>query len=186
MPNFQRAVARAFLFALLICSYGSFAADPAINVAIEKRGDAFIVDTTVDFAVPLPTAWDVLTDFNNMVGILSNLTSSKITGRKGNTLIVEQEGKARYGIFSYSFASEREIRLEPMKRILARQLSGNAKRFASELELSQTGNGTQAHYHAEVTPDSGFARSFGGPFIKHEIEEQFTSMGAEMLRRKPL
>ena len=184
MRIFQHVAACAF--ALLILSCTAFAADPEVKVAIEKRGDAFIVDTTVDFAVPLRTAWDVLTDFDNMVGILSNLTSSKITGRKGNTLIVEQVGKARYGFFSYSFASEREIRLEPMKRILARQLAGNAKRFASELELSQTGIGTQARYHAEVTPDSGLARTFGGPFIQHEIEEQFTAMAAEMLRRKPL
>lgn len=172
--------------ALLILSGTAFAGDPEVKVAIEQRGDAFIIDTTVDFAVPLRTAWDVLTDFDNMVGILSNLTSSKITARNGNSMIVKQEGKARYGIFSYSFASEREIRLEPMKRILARQLAGNAKRFVSELELSKTETGTQAHYHAEVTPDSGFARSFGGPFIQHEIEEQFTAIAAEMLRRKPL
>ena len=184
MSNFQRIA--ACTFALLILSGTVLAADAEIKVAIEKRGDAFIVDTTVDFAVPLRTAWEVLTDFDNMADILSNLTSSKITGRKGDTLIVKQEGKARYGIFSYSFASEREIRLEPMKRIRARQLAGNAKRFASELELSKTDNGTQARYHAEVTPDSGLARTFGGSFIQHEIEEQFTAMAAEMLRRKPL
>lgn len=72
------------------------------------------------------------------------------------------------------------------KRILARQLSGNAKRFASELELSKTDNGSQARYHAEVTPDSGLARTFGGPFIQHEVEEQFTAMAAEMLRRQAM
>lgn len=186
MPSFQRIAVPPFVLALLVLSSNAFAANPEVKVAIEKRGDAFIVDTTIDFAVPLRTAWEVFTDFDNMVGILSNLTMSKVTGRKGNTLIVEQEGKAKYGFFSYSFASEREIRLEPMKRIFARQLAGNAKRFASELELSPTESGTQARYHAEVAPDSGLARTFGGPFIQHEIEEQFTAMGAEMLRRKAL
>lgn len=172
--------------ALLILCSTAFAADPQIKVAVEKRGDAFIVDTTVDFAVPLRTAWNVLTDFDHMAGILNNLTSSTITARNGNSLIVKQEGKARYGLFSYSFASEREVRLEPKKRILARQLSGNAKRFASEQELSKTDNGSQARYHAEVTPDSGLARTFGGPFIQHEVEEQFTAMAAEMLRRQAM
>ena len=183
--HFFRRLA-VYTLTLLILGGTAFAADPGIKVAIERRGEAFIVDTTVDFAVPLRTAWDVLTDFDNMAGILSNLTSSKITARTGNTLIVKQEGKAKYGLFSYSFASEREIRLEPKKRILARQLSGNAKRFSSELELSRTESGSQAHYHAEVTPDSGLARTFGGPFIQHEIEEQFTAMATEMLRRKSL
>ena len=184
MSNFLRATACSLVLLGLSCA--AFAADPEIKVVIEKRDDAFIVDTTVDFAVPLRMAWDVLTDFDNMASILSNLTSSKITARTGNTLIVKQEGKARYGPFSYAFASEREIRLEPKKRILARQLTGNAKRFSSELELSKTDGGTQAHYHAEVTPDSGFARAFGGSFIQHEVEEQFTAMAAEMLRRKSL
>ena len=172
--------------ALLILCGTVFAANPQIKVTIEKRGDAFIVYTTVDFAVPLRMAWDVLTDFDHMIGILSNLTSSAITARNGNSLIVKQEGKARYGPFSYSFASEREIRLEPKRRIFARQLSGNAKRFVSELELSKTDNGSQARYHAEVTPDSGLARTFGGPLIQHEVEEQFTAMAAEMLRRRAL
>ncbi len=168
---------------LLIMGFAAFGAEPGISVAVEKRGDAFIVDATIDFPVPPPMAWEVLTDFDNMIGILSNLSLSKITNRKGDTLIVQQEGKAKYGFFSYAFASEREIRLEPVKRILARQLAGNAKQFASELELSQNGNATQARYHAEVTPDSGIGRTFGGPFIQHEVEEQFAAMAAEMRRR---
>ena len=160
------------------------AIEPAIQVAIEQRGDAFALDTIIDFPVPIRTAWDVLTDFDNMVGILSNLTVSKVTERRGNTLRVQQSGVAKFGIFSYSFTSEREVRLDPMNRIQARQLSGNARQFASDLELKRVGNNSQAHYHAEVTPDSGIALTFGGSFIKHEVEEQFAAMAAEMARRK--
>jgi carbon monoxide dehydrogenase subunit G len=170
--------------AALLQSLAASAADPEIVVAVEKHGSAFVVDATIDFPVPLRTAWEVLTDFDNMTAILSNLTASRIASRSGNTLQVQQEGVAHYGIFSYDFASEREIRLEPMKRILATQISGNAKSFASELQLSPNGVGTEARYHVEVVPDSGIARTFGGPFIKHEIEEQFSAMAAEMARRK--
>ena len=166
-----------------LCCLAS-AAEPAIQVAIERSGDAFILDTTIDFPAPLRTAWGVLTDFDNMVGILSNLTASKVTARDGNTLKVQQSGIAKFGIFSYAFASEREVILDPMKRIQARQLSGNTKQFASDLELKRVGNNSQAHYHAEVTPDSGIALTFGGSFIKHEVEEQFAAMVAEMSRRK--
>jgi len=169
---------------LLFPSFSACAAEPEWVIAIEKRGSAFVVDATIDFPVPLRTAWDVLTDFDHMATILSNLSSSRITERTENTVLVQQEGVARYGIFSYTFASEREIRLEPMHRILARQLSGNAQSFASELKLSPGGTGTEVRYHAEVVPDSGLARTFGGPFIKHEIEEQFSAMAAEMARRK--
>jgi hypothetical protein len=177
-------VLRLAVCLLLSMDLAAFAAEPEIQVAVEKSGEAFRVDATVIIPVPLLTAWDVLTDFNNMVGILSNLTSSKIIRRKGSSVFVLQEGVATYGFVSYPFASVREIRLEPMKRILATQLSGSAKRFESEMELTETGRGARIRYRAEIVPDSGIARAFGGPFIQHEVEEQFGLLATEMLRRK--
>ena len=178
----QRLTA-ALSIAWLLQSVAALAADPEWVIAVEKRGGAFVVDASIDFPAPLPTVWEVLTDFDHMTTIMSNLTSSRIVSRSANTLRVEQEGVARYGFFSYAFASEREIRLEPMKRIVARQISGSAKSFASELQLSPASSGTAARYHAEMVPDSAIARTFGGPFVKHEIEEQFSAMAAEMARR---
>jgi carbon monoxide dehydrogenase subunit G len=169
---------------LLILSWSAFAAEQEIVVNIQKSGDGFVVDGTLDIPVPLRTAWDVVTDFDNMAGILSNLTSSKVIRRNGNTLYVAQEGAARFGFFTYAFTSERKIRLDPMKRIIARQITGTAKRFESEMELLPSDRGTALRYHAEIVPDSGIARTFGGSFIAHEIEEQLSTLAAEMLRRK--
>ncbi|MBK7356107.1 SRPBCC family protein [Propionivibrio sp.] len=184
MPALIRTLAKLTAYVMVFFSCAVAAVEQDIVINIEKSGEAFIVETRFDVQVPLRTAWDVLTDFDHMTGILGNLSSSRIVRRDGNTLYVAQEGVARFGIFSYAFASEREIRLEPMKRILAKQLTGNAKRFESELQLTSEGTATQVHYRAEVVPDSGFARTFGGSFIKHEVGEQFTAMTAEMMRRK--
>ena len=114
---------------LLIMCFAAFGAEPEILVAVEKSDDTFLVDATIVIPVSLRTAWEVLTDFNN---IMNNLTLSRIIRRKGSSVFVMQEGSAKFGIFSYSFASVREIQLEPMKRILAIQLTGNAKRFESK------------------------------------------------------
>ena len=177
-----RRLAATLSIALLLQSF-AIAADPDWNITVDKRGSTFVIDANIDFPAPLRTVWEVLTDFDHMTAILSNLSASRIVSRTANTLLVQQEGLAKYGFFSYPFASEREIRLEPMKRIVARQLSGNARSFVSELLLSPGGSGTEVRYHAEMVPDSGIARTFGGPFIKHEIEEQFSAMAAEMARR---
>lgn len=174
-------LAAAWLLSL-VCSAGH--AGQEVVVRLQKNGEAFVVEVSIDLPVPLRTAWDVLTDFDNMAAIVSNLTSSKVIRRSGNTLHVVQEGAARYGIFSYSFASEREVRLEPMRRILARQVSGTAKRFESEMVLAASEHGTELRYHAEMVPDSGVARTFGGSFVAHEVEEQFSALAAEMVRRK--
>ncbi len=168
----------------LILSCAVFAAEPEIVVGVEKAGDTFLVDAGVDLPVPVRMAWDVLTDFDAMASILSNLQSSRIVRHDGNTLFVLQEGTAKFGIFSYSFNSMREIRLEPMQRIIARQLTGTASSFASDTVLSENERGTRVHYHAEIAPGSAIARMFGGPFIRHEVEEQLRAMAAEVARRQ--
>jgi carbon monoxide dehydrogenase subunit G len=169
---------------LLILSCCVFGAENEIVVNLRKSGEAFVVEARLDIPVPVRSAWEVITDFDNMTKILNNLTSSRIISRNGSSLNVAQEGVAHYGIFSYSFASEREIRLEPMTRILARQLTGTAKHFESEMELSASDRGTRLRYSAQIVPDSGFARAFGASFIEHEVEEQLTAMATEMLRRQ--
>lgn len=183
MPPRRRALA---LLACLLALSGAaaFGAEPAIAVVVGQSGEAFVVDATLDTPIPPRTAWEVLTDFDHMAAILGNLTSSKVVRRDGQTLIVRQEGVAKYGLFSFSFESEREIRLEPMLRILVKQLSGTAKRMESEAQLTRTERGTQVRYHAEIVPDSVLARMFGAAFVRHEVGEQFRALLAEMTRRE--
>lgn len=179
-----RSLFHSALLLLMCVANVAPAAIPEIDVKVEKRDDTFYIDSTFEVPVTQRTAWRVLIDFDNMTNILHNLTSSRIVSRNGNTLQVKQEGIARFGLFSYTFASEREIRLEPRKRILVRQISGNTKHYASEMEIIPIDNGTRFRYHAEMALDSTLGRLFGRPFIEHEIAEQFTAMATEMERRQ--
>jgi hypothetical protein len=52
-----------------------------------------------------------------------------------------------------------------MKRILAIQLTGNAKRFESEMALSETKSGALVRYRAEIVPDSSIARYSVAPLF---------------------
>jgi hypothetical protein len=163
---------------------GAAAAEPPSAVTLAKHGETFVVDATVDFPVDLHVAWGVLTDFDHMTDVLHDVDSSQVVSRSGDVLVVRQHGHANYGPFSYSFASEREVTLAPMTSIIARQLSGNAKSYLSEMHLVETADGTTCRYHAEIIPDSAIARMFGGHFLKHEVEQHFVEMLGEMLRRK--
>jgi hypothetical protein len=158
-------------------------AEPRIDVAIETSGDAFIVDATMDIQVPLEVAWDVYVDIDHATTFLHNIHLSKIISRSGNSLVVRQEGIARYGLLSYSFATEREIQLDPMRRIVTRQLTGTMKKMQSEAQFSVADPGVRIRYHAEIVPDSVLARLFGQSFVKHEVIEQLTLMTKEMMRR---
>ena len=178
-----RALVASAYLGLSLCAGIAHADDSEIAVSVDKRDNVFYIDTAFDVAVPVRIAWGVLTDFDHMTEILHNLTSSKITERSGKTLRVKQEGIARFGFFTYAFKSDREVQLEPMKRISVRQISGNTKHYTSEMNVSPNGSGTHFRYHAEMALDSGIGRFFAGPFIEHEIAEQFASMTLEMQKR---
>ena len=175
---------RVTLILLLTLAQTVMAAPPEIEVKVEKRDDTFYIDSAFEAPVAPRTAWRVLTDFDNMASILQNLTSSKVVSRSGNILQVKQEGVARFGIFSYSFTSEREVRLEPRKRILVHQTAGTTRHYDSEMEISPSDSGTRFRYHAEMAIDSTLGRLFGRSFIEHEIAEQFAAMTVEMERRQ--
>jgi hypothetical protein len=155
-------------------------------VAVSEAGETFVVEAMIRVPVTQRTAWEVLVDFDHMTGILNNLTSSRVARRDGDFLVVRQEGIARFGLFSYPFQVEREVRLEPMKRILTRNLSGSLKRMESEVRLIPAGKGQlmQIAYRAEFVFDSVIAGLFGTAFLRHEVEEQFLLMTAEMKRRE--
>lgn len=171
---------------LLLLLLPSCALAQSVAVTVNRRNDVFIIDATVDAPASLAIVWNVLTDFEHMPAFLSNLASSKVSVGPGNTLLVKQTGEARYGPFAYPFASERSIQLEPMQRIVARNLSGTAKRMESESLLLPAAHGVQIRYRAELVLDSFAARMFGAPFVQHETEEQFRLLLAEMKRRESL
>ena len=177
---------RILVSLLISLSLGSaHCAEKEVAVAVSESGDGFIVQATIRPPVSLQTAWDVLIDFDHMASILSNLTASRVVSRNGNVLIVKQEGVARFGIFSYPFKAEREIRMEPPRQILARNLSGTLKRMESELQLIPgTAGGVRIEYRAEFAFDSIIAGLFGVSFLNHEVDEQFQSIVAEMKRRE--
>lgn len=174
----------AWLAVLLALQSGiAQAAEPHIAVTVGKSGQAFVVDAQIGVEVSPAVAWDVLTDFEHMAAFLGNLKSSRVIKRDGDVLIVRQEGVASFGPLTIPFESEREIRLEPMQRILATGLSGSTQRMESQADIFKTTQGTGIRYHAEFVPVSRLARLFGEPFVRREVEEQFRDMGMEMLRR---
>ncbi len=160
-------------------------AAPHIAVHVTPAGEGFTVEAAIEAPVSQKTAWDVLVDYDHMTSIISNLTLSKVLSRQENTLLVRQEGVVKYGLLSFSFESEREVRLEPMKRILSKNLSGTARHMETETQLSQAGDGRSVliKYRSEIVPGSSLARMFGASALQQQLEDQFRSMVAEMQKR---
>ncbi len=153
------------------------------EIQVRRQGETWTVEAQFVVPVPPSVAWEVLTDFDNMAAILTNLSSSRVLSRQGQVLQVEQKGRARFGIFSFAFESLREITLTPRRRIQARGLAGNTRQFESDMVLAPLDGGTRFSYRVAMVPDFWLPSLLGPSLLQHELAEQFNAMAAEMEKR---
>ena len=174
----------ALLGAVIVASGVSFAADsPIRSIDVVQDSDRYRADLVMFAPVPLNVAWDVLTDFDHMAKWVPNLRESKGTVTEPNTVMVEQQGTAKFGIFSFPYTSVRKMQLTPQKTVKATQIEGNMKQLESLMTLTPDGNGTRLNYHLEMVPGGLAATVLSKDFLQHELSDQFTAIIGEMVRR---
>lgn len=163
----------------------AYAADePEVAVTVAREGDTLTVDALMFVAVTPQEAWAVLADFEHFTDFVPNMQVSRIVSKPGEPLRIEQKGKARYGLLSFSFESLREVELLPYEALKSRSIKGNMKKMETLTRLSAEGGGTRIAYHNEAVPDFWLPPLIGPAFIRHEVAEQFRAFIREMLRRK--
>jgi carbon monoxide dehydrogenase subunit G len=155
-----------------------------ITVEVKKHGAQISIDADFTVAVTPQQAWQVLTDFDHMSGFVSNVTSSKVTGRHDKMVQVEQKGRAGHGPLSLDFESQREITLTPFETITSHQVSGTTKKLDAVTKLASDSHGTHITYHADSIPTTYVPPLIGPAFIESETRHQFEEMRTEMLKRK--
>jgi len=92
---------------------------PEPVVDVERDGSHLAVDIKMTVAVPVATAWDVLTDFPNMARFVPNLSASDSVSEAPNRLRVTQKGTARWGRWpstSSRYGGSRCIRCHESRR----------------------------------------------------------------------
>lgn len=155
-----------------------------IDIKIQNDGEKIIVDANFTVPVTPHHAWAVLTDFDNIPRFMSSVQSSKVIHKTGNHLQVSQKGATKYGLFTFSFESVREISLSPFRKIRERMISGNMHAMEETTQLLPEGNQTRIIYHANIVPNIWILKFAGQIFIENEARKQFQEMANEMIRRK--
>jgi hypothetical protein len=190
MPNaplrrrLRDLVPAACLCMLAVCASAQDKS-PVRKIDIVQKDDAFVATLEMYAPVPPETAWIVLTDFDKMAGWVPNVRESRIVGRDGNTLTVEQKGTAKFGLLSIPYTSVRKMELEPQNSIKATQVQGSMKRLGSLMKVSPGDNGgTRLDYRLELVPSALASTVMSADFLKHELTEQFTAIVGEMVKRK--
>jgi hypothetical protein len=161
------------------------AADDAdIGVRIQRDGERIIVDVNFPVAAAALDTWNVMTDYDHMSSFVSNLQSSRVISRDGNTLVIEQKGKAARGPFTFAFENVREIVLTPIREVRSRMITGNLEMSEFRTQVIDHGESSEIINHGEFIPKVWVPPIIGPAVIEEETRKQFQEFRAEILRRK--
>ena len=155
-----------------------------IVVHVKKNGATIIVDVEMAVQAPPLAAWDVLTDYDHMAQFVTNVQSSKITDRKGNTLVVAQKSGTSFGLLKFAFDNVREVELVPHSEVRSKLISGDMKASAFTTRIvSDGGGGARVFNHGEFVPTMWVPPVIGTAFLEAETRRQFHELRNEMMRR---
>ena len=161
------------------------AASERIAVKVEKAGQRVTVDVVVHADVPVAQAWTVFTDYEAMPGFLKNVTQSRVLGRDGNSVTVEQAGAVRVAFMRFAFHAVRNVELAPMREIRSGQLSGDFKEYVSTTTFTPTEKGgVRIHHHGQYVPKAWIPPLVGPALIEAETRRQYEQFLAEIDRRE--
>ncbi len=163
---------------------GASAQSPVRNIDVTYDGETYVVKADMFAPVVSTIAWDVLTDFPHMAGWVPNLRESNVLKQDGQQVTIEQRGNAKFGALSIPYTSVREIVMNPQTTIRSTQVKGSMRRQQSLMTLSADGDGTRLLYQLELVPSFLASGVLSKDFLRHEIEEQFTAIVGEMIKRK--
>jgi uncharacterized membrane protein len=158
--------------------------DTDIDVRASKDGETVVVDVDMTVQATQDEVWSVLTDYEHMARFVSNLESSAIISRTGDTLDVMQKGTARYGLLSFPFETVRRVQLTPRREIRSRIMSGDMMGSEIVTRITADGSLTQVSVHSRYVPTIWIPPVIGPSVIASETRKQWTTLRDEVLRRR--
>jgi carbon monoxide dehydrogenase subunit G len=156
---------------------------PIRSIDVQQKAEGYSADVVMIVPVPQSVAWDVLTDFEHQANWVPNVKESKVIKRDGDTLVIEQQGSAKFGLASVPYTSQRRQELVKPTSIHSTQVSGSMRKIDSMMRLEPDGNGTRLNYHLDLVPSLLTVAVVNKQALEKQLDEQFTAIIGEMMRR---
>jgi hypothetical protein len=157
--------------------------DADIDVKVTRAGDTLVIDVGARVPVSQQEAWDVLTDFDHMATIVSNLESSRVLERSDGRVVVAQKGGRNEGVLRFAFETVREVELRPYSYMRAHLLSGTVERLDGTTTLTPRNDGTFIASHGDCVTGTWVPPLVGEIFLRNATREQYADLRREMIRR---
>jgi carbon monoxide dehydrogenase subunit G len=158
------------------------AADIAVHA--EKDGNAWAVSAELTVAASADEVWAVLTDFEHMAQILSNVDASQIANRDGNKFEVVQKSHASVGLLKVSLDSVRQVELSPKQEIRSHLVKGDLKSSDFTTKVAPDGAVTRITVRGKFVAGGMSASWITPETVESQTRRQYQELREEVLRRK--
>jgi carbon monoxide dehydrogenase subunit G len=183
------------ILALTLLAAIAFIASPAttysqhtsgrdIAVHVAKDGNAFVVTAELTVAASVDEVWAVLTDFDHMAQILSNVDASQIANRDGKKFEVIQKSHTSAGALRISHDSVRQVELSPNQEIRSHLLKGDLKSSDFTTRIAEEGGGIKITVHGKFVAGGLSASAITPEAVESQTRRQYKELREEILRRK--
>ncbi|MBC7802570.1 MAG: hypothetical protein H7Y16_01740, partial [Candidatus Parcubacteria bacterium] len=88
-------------FSALLALVGAARAAGDVSVEAIRREEGLEVTSRALLDAPLELIWQTLTDYGRLAEFIPGMRRSRVTGRRGAAVIVEQSGEARFLFMTY-------------------------------------------------------------------------------------
>jgi len=170
---------------LLFCTAGACAADD-LTVEALRKGEFIEVQAHATIDAALSVVWTTLTDYDRLPEFIPGLRRSRVVGRRGATVTVEQSGEARFLMFTFPIDVTLEAYERPPSSIKVRAIAGNFRFFEGAYHVDPEPNGGKVvlRWVGAIIPDVSLPPLIGEVVMRMRIEDQFTGMVREIERRE--
>jgi ribosome-associated toxin RatA of RatAB toxin-antitoxin module len=157
-----------------------------MGVDAQFQGNALTISAHATMRMPLSVIWDTLTDYDHLAEFIPGMKMSRVLQRRGDTVIVEQVGEAKFLVFQYPInVVVQSDEYYPM-RIGVHVLSGNLRQLAGAYRIEAISGARDQfvlHWRGIIEPDIPLPLFITAPGLRETVAEQFVGMVREIERR---
>jgi ribosome-associated toxin RatA of RatAB toxin-antitoxin module len=172
--------------ACLACAVlpGAALAADDISVSAHREADAVHVSARASLRAPRDLVWDTLTDYDRLHDFIPGMRTSRVIGRRGAAVIVEQRGEARFLVFSYPIEVTVASVQRPPYLIEIHLLRGNLRKLDGAYRIEPLPAGRLIlRWEGTIVPALALPSVVSQYLIRASVEDQFLGMVREIERR---
>lgn len=181
---FNLRVGVTLLFVALALCVPVTATAQQIRVETSNQGSVVTVKASAEMRVDPHLVWSVITDYDHLAEFIPDMTSSRVTQRDGDTLLVAQTGAFGFLFFRQHVEVTLSVTESPMEHITAHGVGGNLREMEGRYDLETLPMGAaRLQYDGHVIPDFPIPPIFGTMVVRNVLSSQFTALVKEIMRR---